>query len=283
MIVVNSVQALEQAVAEVRDAQKSIGLVPTMGALHEGHASLVRQSVSENGCTVVSVFVNPTQFNDKNDLSNYPRDLEADTRLLSALGVDIVFAPTVEAVYPEPDNRVFSYPPIDAVMEGARRPGHFNGVCQIVSKLFMWVQPDRAYFGEKDYQQIAVVRAMVRDQGFHLELRPCPIVREESGLALSSRNALLTPAERAIASHIYATLSASVEFSHTHSVMETQAEVVRQLNATEGLEVEYFQIVDGQTLQPVTQWDEADSIVGCITVYCGSRPVRLIDNIKYKG
>ncbi|MDD5780360.1 MAG: pantoate--beta-alanine ligase [Bacteroidales bacterium] len=283
MIVVNSVQALEQAVAEVRDAQKSIGLVPTMGALHEGHASLVRQSVSENGCTVVSVFVNPTQFNDKNDLSNYPRDLEADTRLLSALGVDIVFAPTVEAVYPEPDNRVFSYPPIDAVMEGARRPGHFNGVCQIVSKLFMWVQPDRAYFGEKDYQQIAVVRAMVRDQGFHLELRPCPIVREESGLALSSRNALLTPAERVIASHIYATLTASVEFAHTHSVVETQAEVVRQLNATEGLEVEYFQIVDGQTLQPVTQWDEADSIVGCITVYCGSRPVRLIDNIKYKG
>ena len=283
MIVVNSVQALEQAVAEFRNAQKSIGLVPTMGALHEGHASLVRQSVSENGCTVVSVFVNPTQFNDKNDLSNYPRDLEADTRLLSALGVDIVFAPTVEAVYPEPDNRVFSYPPIDAVMEGARRPGHFNGVCQIVSKLFMWVQPDRAYFGEKDYQQIAVVRAMVRDQGFHLELRPCPIVREESGLALSSRNALLTPAERVIASHIYATLTASVEFAHTHSVMETQAEVVRQLNATEGLEVEYFQIVDGQTLQPVTQWDEADSIVGCITVYCGSRPVRLIDNIKYKG
>lgn len=283
MIVVNSVQALEQAVAEFRDAQKSIGLVPTMGALHEGHASLVRQSVSENGCTVVSVFVNPTQFNDKNDLSNYPRDLEADTRLLSALGVDIVFAPTVEAVYPEPDNRVFSYPPIDAVMEGARRPGHFNGVCQIVSKLFMWVQPDRAYFGEKDYQQIAVVRAMVRDQGFHLELCPCPIVREESGLALSSRNALLTPAERVIASHIYATLTASVEFAHTHSVMETQAEVVRQLNATEGLEVEYFQIVDGQTLQPVTQWDEADSIVGCITVYCGSRPVRLIDNIKYKG
>lgn len=283
MIVVNSVQALEQAVAEFRDAQKSIGLVPTMGALHEGHASLVRQSVSENGCTVVSVFVNPTQFNDKNDLSNYPRDLEADTRLLSALGVDIVFAPTVEAVYPEPDNRVFSYPPVDTVMEGARRPGHFNGVCQIVSKLFMWVQPDRAYFGEKDYQQIAVVRAMVRDQGFHLELRPCPIVREESGLALSSRNALLTPAERAIASHIYATLTASVEFAHTHSVVETQAEVVRQLNATEGLEVEYFQIVDGQTLQPVTQWDEADSIVGCITVYCGSRPVRLIDNIKYKG
>lgn len=283
MIVVNSVQALEQAVAKVRDAQKSIGLVPTMGALHEGHASLVRQSVSENGCTVVSVFVNPTQFNDKNDLSNYPRDLEADTRLLSALGVDIVFAPTVEAVYPEPDNRVFSYPPVDTVMEGARRPGHFNGVCQIVSKLFMWVQPDRAYFGEKDYQQIAVVRAMVRDQGFHLELRPCPIVREESGLALSSRNALLTPAERVIASHIYATLTASVEFAHTHSVVETQAEVVRQLNATEGLEVEYFQIVDGQTLQPVTQWDEADSIVGCITVYCGSRPVRLIDNIKYKG
>lgn len=283
MIIVKSVQALEKAVAEVRDAQRTIGLVPTMGALHEGHASLVKQSVAENDCTVVSVFVNPTQFNDKNDLNNYPRDLEADTRLLSALGVDIVFAPTVEAVYPEPDNRVFSYPPIDTVMEGARRPGHFNGVCQIVSKLFMWVQPDRAYFGEKDFQQIAVVRAMVRDQGFQLDLRPCPIVREESGLALSSRNALLTPAERVTASRIYATLAASVDFARTHGVEETQAEVVRQLNATEGLEVEYFQIVDGQTLQPVTRWDEADSIVGCITVYCGSRPVRLIDNIKYKG
>ena len=283
MKIIQKTSELEAVLAEERSAGKKIGLVPTMGALHAGHASLVERAVAENDCTVVSVFVNPTQFNDPTDLKNYPRTLEADCALLESLGADIVFAPTVEEAYPEPDNRRFSYPPIDTVMEGARRPGHFNGVCQIVSKLFLWVKPDRAYFGEKDYQQIAVIRAMVKDQGFQLELRPCPIVREESGLALSSRNALLTPAERVIASHIYATLTASVEFAHTHSVMETQAEVVRQLNATEGLEVEYFQIVDGQTLQPVTQWDEADSIVGCITVYCGSRPVRLIDNIKYKG
>ena len=279
MIVVNSVQALEQAVAEFRDAQKSIGLVPTMGALHEGHASLVRQSVSENGCTVVSVFVNPTQFNDKNDLSNYPRDLEADTRLLSALGVDIVFAPTVEAVYPEPDNRVFSYPPIDAVMEGARRPGHFNGVCQIVSKLFMYVEPDRAYFGEKDFQQIAVIREMVRQEGFRLEIVPCPIVREADGLAKSSRNVRLTPENRAKAPAIAKALMESVEYAKTHTVAETHDKVVEQITAA-GMEVEYYQIVDSLTMQAVENWDDAPHINGCVTVYCGD--VRLIDNIAYK-
>ena len=283
MRVFNTTKALQEALDGVRAEGKTIGLVPTMGALHAGHASLVERSVGENDCTVVSVFVNPTQFNDPKDLQNYPRDLEADCDLLARLKADFVFAPTVSEAYPEPDTRQFSYPPIDTVMEGARRPGHFNGVCQIVSKLFDWVKPTRAYFGEKDFQQIAVVRAMVRDLGFPLELRPCPIVREESGLALSSRNELLTPAERETAVNISRALRESVDFAREHTVEETHRFVVDQLNATEGLEVEYYEIVDGISLQPVCDWNESGYVVGCITVYCGARPVRLIDNVKYKG
>ena len=283
MRVFNTTKALQEALDGVRAEGKTIGLVPTMGALHAGHASLVERSVGENDCTVVSVFVNPTQFHDPKALQPYPRDLEADCDLLARLKADFVFAPTVSEAYPEPDTRQFSYPPIDTVMEGARRPGHFNGVCQIVSKLFDWVKPTRAYFGEKDFQQIAVVRAMVRDLGFSLELRPCPIVREESGLALSSRNELLTPAERETAVNISRALRESVDFAREHTVEETHRFVVDQLNAIEGLEVEYYEIVDGTSLQPVADWAESDYIVGCITVYCGARPVRLIDNVKYKG
>lgn len=283
MRVVTTVEALKQALADERLSGKTIGLVPTMGALHEGHASLVRRSVSENGCTVVSVFVNPTQFNDKNDLANYPRTLDADCALLERLGASLVFAPSVEEVYPEPDTRTFSYPPIDSVMEGPRRPGHFNGVCQIVSKLFLMVEPDRAYFGEKDFQQIAVIRAMVADLKLPLEIRPCPIVREASGLAMSSRNTLLTAEEKLTAVHISQTLMQSVDYSQTHSPAETEQWVVATLNAIDGLEVEYFQIVNDTTLQPVADWADAPGVVGCITVYCGRRPVRLIDNMRYRG
>lgn len=283
MRVVTTVEALKQALADERQSGKTIGLVPTMGALHEGHASLVRRSVSENGSTVVSVFVNPTQFNDKNDLANYPRTLDADCALLERLGASLVFAPSVEEVYPEPDTRTFSYPPIDSVMEGPRRPGHFNGVCQIVSKLFLMVEPDRAYFGEKDFQQIAVIRAMVADLKLPLEIRPCPIVREASGLAMSSRNTLLTAEEKQTAVHISQTLMQSVDYSQTHSPAETEQWVVATLNAIDGLEVEYFQIVNDTTLQPVADWADAPGVVGCITVYCGRRPVRLIDNMRYRG
>lgn len=283
MRVVTTVEALKQALADERQSGKTIGLVPTMGALHEGHASLVRRSVSENGCTVVSVFVNPTQFNDKNDLANYPRTLDTDCALLERLGASLVFAPSVEEVYPEPDTRTFSYPPIDSVMEGPRRPGHFNGVCQIVSKLFLMVEPDRAYFGEKDFQQIAVIRAMVADLKLPLEIRPCPIVREASGLAMSSRNTLLTAEEKLTAVHISQTLMQSVDYSQTHSPAETEQWVVATLNAIDGLEVEYFQIVNDTTLQPVADWADAPGVVGCITVYCGRRPVRLIDNMRYRG
>lgn len=282
MKIINTVAALQHAVTEAKQQGLSVGLVPTMGALHEGHASLIRQSVAENQLTVVSVFVNPTQFNDPKDLQHYPRTFEADAQLIASLGGDIVFAPSVEEVYPQEDKRVFSYPPIDTVMEGARRPGHFNGVCQIVSKLFDMVTPDRAYFGEKDFQQIAVVRAMMKDLGYTFQLVPCPIVREASGLALSSRNALMSDEERKLATNIYRILRESVTLSSSHSVAETQQFVVEQLNALDGLEVEYFEIVNGETLQAVTSWEDAPHIQGCITVFCGARPVRLIDNIAYR-
>lgn len=282
MKIINTVASLQQAVTEAKQQGLSVGLVPTMGALHEGHASLIRQSVAENQLTVVSVFVNPTQFNAPKDLQHYPRTFEADAQLIASLGGDVVFAPSVEEVYPQEDTRVFAYPPIDTVMEGARRPGHFNGVCQIVSKLFDMVSPDKAYFGEKDFQQIAVVRAMMRDLGYKFQLVPCPIVREESGLALSSRNALMSDEERVLATNIYRTLRESVDYAQSHTVTETQQFVVEQLNALEGLEVEYYEIVNDETLQPVTSWQDAPHIQGCITVFCGARPVRLIDNIAYR-
>lgn len=282
-MLIRTQQELKLALQPLHETAQTIGLVPTMGALHKGHASLVERALQENDVTVVSIFVNPTQFNDANDLKNYPRTLEDDYKLLDSLGVDYVYAPTVEDVYPTPDTRHFSYPPIDTVMEGARRPGHFNGVCQIVSKLFDIVKPTRAYFGEKDFQQIAVIKAMAKDLRLDIEICPCPIIREESGLALSSRNTLLTAKERNTAVCISAALRNSVEFAKQHSVNETHNLVVGALNATQGLEVEYFEIVNGDTLQPVHSWEEATHIVGCITVYCGQRPVRLIDNIKYKG
>lgn len=280
MLVVETVENLHAYLAAARREGKSIGLVPTMGALHEGHASLVKRSVEENDVTVVSVFVNPTQFNDKGDLERYPRTLDADCALLSSLGTDCVFAPSVEEVYPEPDTRVFDFAPLDKVMEGVYRPGHFNGVAQIVSKLFMYVEPTRAYFGEKDFQQLAIIREMVRQQGFALEIVGCPIVREADGLALSSRNTLLTPEQRVTALAISKALFTSVKFADDHSLSETKQMVEQAIADTEGLELEYFEVVDGNTLQPVATWDEADYIVGCITVYCGK--VRLIDNIRYK-
>ena len=280
MKLIQSIKELRSELSPFRAGGKTIGLVPTMGALHDGHASLVRRAVEENDVVVVSDFVNPTQFNDKNDLLKYPRTLEADCALLEAIGADYIFAPSVEEIYPEPDTRQFSYAPLDTVMEGKYRPGHFNGVCQIVSKLFLMVEPDRAYFGEKDFQQLAVVREMVRKYPFDLKVVGCPIVREADGLALSSRNSRLSAEQRKQALGISRTLFASVEFAKSHTLLETKAFVESSIAAAEGLDLEYFEIVDGTTLQEVSSWDESGYIVGCITVYCGE--VRLIDNIKYK-
>ena len=280
MKLVHTIHELRAELDIQRQAGKKIGLVPTMGALHEGHASLVRRAVAENDIVVVSDFVNPTQFNDKNDLLKYPRTLEADCELLEKEGAAYVFAPSVEEVYPEPDTRQFSYAPLDTVMEGKYRPGHFNGVCQIVSKLFMMVEPDKAYFGEKDFQQLAIIREMVKQMQFPLQIVGCPIVREADGLALSSRNARLSEEQRQQALNISKTLFASKEYAVSHTVAETQKFVEDSIAASEGLELEYFELVDGTTLQKIASWEETDYAVGCITVYCGE--VRLIDNIKYK-
>ena len=283
MIRVATIAELQTILDGERQQGRTIGLVPTMGALHEGHASLVRCSVKDNDVTVVSIFLNPTQFNDQTDLAKYPRTLEADCALLEQCGATIAFAPSVDEIYPEPDTRQFSYPPTDSVMEGAFRPGHFNGVCQIVSKLFAMTMPNRAYFGEKDFQQIAVIRRMVEDLGFPLEIIPCPVVREEGGLAMSSRNTLLTAEERQTANQIYQTLRKSKELMAENSVACLHDWVVETINSVPGLKVQYYSIVDGKTLADVRDWNESDDIVGCITVFCGSQPIRLIDHIRYKG
>lgn len=283
MKVFDKIVDLQNQLFEDRKKGKTVGLVPTMGALHEGHASLVKRSVKENGVTVVSVFVNPTQFNDKNDLKNYPRTLDADCKVLEECGADYVLAPSVEEMYPTPDTRQFEYPPVSTVMEGAHRPGHFNGVCQVVSRLFYIAKPDRAYFGEKDWQQIAVVKAMVHHLQIPVEIVECEIVRDKDGLAKSSRNTLLSADERAIAPTIYKALKASVTYSKKHTLKETHDKVVKDINAVDGLDVEYFAIVDGNTLQDIENWEDSDYVVGCITVYCGKTPIRLIDHIKYKA
>ena len=280
MEIVHTIKDLQAGLSAMRAQGKKVGLVPTMGALHAGHASLVKRCVAENDAAVVSVFVNPTQFNDQNDLIKYPRTPEADCRLLEECGAAFVFAPAVEEMYPEPDTRQFSYAPLDTVMEGAFRPGHFNGVCQIVSKLFLIVEPTRAYFGEKDFQQLAIIREMVRKYPFNLQIVGCPIVRESDGLALSSRNARLSAEQRVQALQISKTLFASVEYAKTHSLEETKQFVIDGIDKADGLRLEYFEVVDGNTLQEVNSWDSSDYIVGCITVFCGE--VRLIDNIKYK-
>ena len=280
MKVVSTIKELKNLLDDYRAKGMRIGFVPTMGALHNGHASLVERSVAGNDVTVVSVFVNPTQFNDKNDLKNYPRTLDADCALLERVGATVVFAPTVEEMYPAEDTRVFSFAPLDTVMEGACRPGHFNGVAQIVSKLFDAVEPHRAYFGEKDFQQLAIIREMVRQLSYDIEIIGCPIVREEDGLAMSSRNTLLTEDERERALTISGTLFASVDFAKVNSLAATKAFVEDMIDDTDGLELEYYQIVDGNTLQPVEEWGDSDYVVGCVALFCGK--IRLIDNIKYK-
>lgn len=272
------VKELREALGAVRNGK--IGFVPTMGALHEGHISLVSRARRECDTVVVSVFVNPTQFNDKTDLKNYPRTPEADAAMLAAAGVDFVLFPTVEEIYPEPDTRVFDFGKIDKVMEGATRPGHFNGVAQVVSRLFAIVEPDKAYFGEKDFQQIAVIRAMVRQLGLSVEIVDCPIVRDSDGLARSSRNTLLDKEHRAAAPHIYEVLSAAVGKVGEMSPAELSAWVTREVECNPLLKVIYFQAVDALSMQQVQSWDESERVQGCIAVQAGA--IRLIDNIKLK-
>ena len=283
MKVINKTSDLQAIIEQLKNDGKPIGLVPTMGALHKGHLSLVKNSISNNDITVVSIFVNPTQFNNPNDLASYPRMVDKDLELLQTVGCDVVFAPEADDIYSksETDSRFeFDFEGLDKVMEGKFRPGHFNGVVQIVSKLFDLVRPDRAYFGEKDFQQLAIIRLMTRRYNLPIEIVPCPIVREDSGLALSSRNSLLKDNEKQVASHIYAVLNESRQFVPQTEVEELKQCVIAAIEQKPELKVEYFDIVDGHTLKSIGKWDESDYVVGCITVFCGY--VRLIDNICYK-
>ncbi len=284
MQIITKKSELQAVIRACKQENKAIGLVPTMGALHEGHASLVRRAVEDNDICVVSVFVNPTQFNNKEDLAKYPRNIERDAVLLQSIGADYVFAPTPEEMYSAEEMNTtfeFDFAGLDQVMEGKMRPGHFNGVVQVVSRLFYLVQPDKAYFGEKDFQQLAIIHLMVERSSMagtfgNLQIIDCPIVREASGLALSSRNERLSASEKQTALAISKTLFESLKWSKSASVAEVQQRVIDAINAVEGLEVEYYEIVDQSTLLPTDTFDHA---IGCITVYCG--PVRLIDNIKY--
>lgn len=278
MKVVNTVAELNAALAPLK--REGVGFVPTMGALHAGHRSLVERARRENDTVVVSVFVNPTQFNDKNDLKNYPRTPEADCAILEAAGADIVFMPTVEVIYPEPDTRQFDFGMVDKVMEGATRPGHFNGVAQVVSRLFALVNPARAYFGEKDFQQIAVIKAMVEQLAIDIEIVECAIVRGEDGLALSSRNELLTPEHRAAAPHIYATISQCAAKMESMSPEELTNWVVSTIDENPLLKTIYFEAVDARTMQRVEKWSDSERIQGCCAVQAGD--IRLIDNIRIK-
>lgn len=274
-------ESVNELRAELDKAEQSgIGFVPTMGALHAGHRSLVERARRENGTVVVSVFVNPTQFNDKNDLKHYPRTPEADARLLEEAGADFVLMPTVEEIYPQPDTRQFDFGLIDKVMEGATRPGHFNGVAQVVSRLFDIVRPARAYFGEKDFQQIAVIKSMVAQLALPIEIVECAIVRGEDGLALSSRNTLLDAAHRAAAPHIYATLRAAVTQSQEMAPARLKEWVTAEVERNPLLKVIYYQSVDARTMQEVAAWDDSPRIQGCIAVQAGD--IRLIDNIRIR-
>lgn len=283
MIICKTRDEISAAVAELRRQNKTLGFVPTMGALHNGHLSLVKKSMSENDCTAVSIFVNPTQFNNKHDLQTYPRTVDADVKLLEETGADIAFVPSVETMYPEGlDNVTESYDFgfIGQVMEGAARPGHFNGVGIVVHRLFDLVKPDRAYFGMKDFQQIAIIREMVRQCNINIEIIPCPIVREDDGLALSSRNTRLNEEQRRQAVQISQTLFKAAGLVGEKSVDEVKEFVVSTVNSVPLLDVEYFEIVDGYSLQTISSWNEAEWVVGCITVNVGD--VRLIDNITLK-
>ena len=278
MEVIETKEMLTRALRNYRSTRISIGFVPTMGALHSGHISLVEQCRRENGITVASIFINPTQFNDKGDLANYPRTLEEDLYKLSSVGCDVVFIPSVREMYPEEDTRVFDFGMLDKVMEGAYRPGHFNGVAQIVSKLFDAVQPCSAYFGEKDFQQLAIVRRMVAMMNYSVHITGCPIVRETDGLAMSSRNTRLSSEQRQNAPVIARTLFASKEKIGAMPLDELKKWVIEQIDSTPSLKTEYFEIVDRDTLQSVSQYRK-NMLQGCIAVHAGF--VRLIDNVEY--
>ena len=277
MKVVTTKKELISYINDFRKKGKTIGLVPTMGALHEGHLSLVRECKKNTDITVVSIFVNPTQFNDPEDLKRYPRTPEQDISLLNTVDCDLVFLTTVEEIYPEKDIRKFNFGYLENIMEGARRPGHFNGVGQVVSRLFDIVTPDKAFFGMKDFQQIAIIKNMVQQLNYKIDIVSCPIIREASGLALSSRNMLLDEEHKKNAPHIYATLKKARNLVAQMSVDDLKKWITDQIDSNPYLKTEYVEIVDNTTLQIIQNWNEKNDRVVCVAVHAGK--IRLIDNI----
>ena len=273
-----TVNEFERYRQSLKSDQMPIGFVPTMGALHEGHLSLVGKAKECNTC-LVSIFVNPTQFNDVNDLKNYPRDIERDIRLLKSSDVDAVLVPETKDIYPENDNRQFNFGTIENIMEGTHRPGHFNGVAQVVSRLFDIFKPDKAYFGQKDFQQLAIIKKLVQQYQYPVEIIPCPIIREKDGLAMSSRNQLLSREERKHAGMINKILFEAREIYKNMSVEELRKYAIGKLNAIPQVQTEYFEIVDTLSLEPVESWKHPGEIIACLAVKINK--IRLIDNLIF--
>jgi pantoate--beta-alanine ligase len=262
---------------KIREKKISIGFVPTMGALHQGHLSLIKKAKQDNGFVACSIFVNPIQFNNKSDLQKYPRNIDLDIGMLKSVNCDFLFYPSETEMYPNPVTEVFDFGDLDKVMEGKYRPGHFNGVAVVVKKLFEIIKPDRAYFGQKDYQQLAIIQKVVRDEKLPVEIIPCLTIREKDGLAMSSRNQLLDKAAREKAPMIYEALK-EVKNKAGHNTVNEVKEYIRQLfRKTQIAELEYFEIVDMYTLKPLKTWEESRNIIACIAVYFGK--IRLIDNM----
>lgn len=279
MIIFSKIKDTVNYIQQQRYGGRRVGFVPTMGALHEGHLQLMRQSKKENDVLVVSIFVNPIQFNNSSDLDKYPRDLDKDKELLKTVDCDLLFAPDTSEMYPEKVVEEFYFGPLETVMEGAHRPGHFNGVAIVVKKLFEIVQPHQAYFGEKDFQQLAIIQKLVEIENIPVEIIPCSIVREEDGLAMSSRNSRLTAPERSIAPFIFQTLQQATSKKGLKRPEEIKQWVIEAFNSQKLFDLEYFEIADNKNLQPVHNWKDANGILGFIAVHLGK--VRLIDNIRF--
>jgi len=276
----SSVEEMHQVISNLKAQGKRIGFVPTMGALHEGHESLVIKAKSENDVVVCSIFVNPTQFNDPKDLEKYPRMPEKDVKRLEEVGCDIAFIPGVSDIYPHGNKMLdIHFGKMEETMEGAFRPGHFAGVATVVDRLFNIVQPTSAYFGEKDFQQLAIIRRMTQMMGHTINIVGCPTLREDDGLAMSSRNLLLTDEQRKAAPLIYKALKQAEAFIPHHTPEAVIELVKRYVEQSMFLRVQYFQLVDPETLEDITSWEGKKTVQGCIAVL--TEGPRLIDNVAY--
>lgn len=280
MQVFKDIISIKNKLHEIKQKKLRIGFVPTMGALHQGHVSLVERAKKENSICVASIFVNPTQFNDKNDYTLYPRTAGNDIGMLTLAGCDILFMPTETEMYPVADTRIFDFGEMDKVMEGKHRPGHFNGVAIIVSKLLEIVNPDKLYLGQKDFQQVAIIKQLIKQLNLTVEVVVCPTQREKNGLAMSSRNTRLSSTKREKAGIIFETLCGIKNQSASVNIQQLIEWGKKNIESVEGFEVEYLEAVCSDTLQPITTINSCNEVVVCTAVK--TETVRLIDNLQIK-